>query len=155
MPLVETKYFGTKPYDQESAFDFPFGLPAFEEEKRFVFIEMPDYDPLVFLQSLSRPSLCFLALPVLVADPNYNLAVSVEDRAALGLDPACQPALGSGTLALALLALRDGFSATVNLMAPILVNVETRRALQAIRMDRAYSHQHPISAHFEHREPTC
>ena len=142
MPLIETKYFGTMSYEDESVFDFPCGLPAFEEEKRFVFIEISEYAPLVFLQSLTRPSLCFLALPVLSVDPDYRLELSGEDRAALELEG--QPDCGGGILALALLSLHDGFPATANLMAPVVVNVRTRRALQAIRMDRRYSHQHPL-----------
>lgn len=142
MPLIETKYFGTMSYEDEAVFDFPCGLPAFEEEKRFAFIEIAEYAPLVFLQSLTRPSLCFLALPVLSVDPEYRLELSSEDRAALEL--AGQAGGGEGILGLALLSLHDGFPATANLMAPIAVNVRTRRALQAIRMDRRYSHQHPL-----------
>jgi len=144
MTLVQTKYFGTMSYEDESVFDFPVGLPAFEEERRFVFIEIAEHAPLVFLQSLSHASLCFLALPVSSADPDYRLAVSVEDRAVLELPLEREPQPEDGMLALALVSLHDGFSATANLMAPIVVNVRTRRALQAIRMDRRYSHQHPV-----------
>ena len=73
---------------------FSFRAAGLRKEKRFVFIETPEYAPLVFLQSLRTPSLCFLAIPVLTADPNYKLEVSLEDRSALGLDPACQPRPG-------------------------------------------------------------
>lgn len=154
MPLVETKYFGTMSHEDESVFEFPFGLPAFEKEKRFVFIEIAKYAPLVFLQSLNQASLCFLALPVRVVDSNYQLAVSLEDRLTLQLPVDRQPKADDGILALALVSLHDGFSATANLMAPIVVNVLTRRALQAIRLDRAYSHQHPVSAG-QRCEQTC
>jgi len=145
MPLVETKYFGTMTYEDESIFDFPLGLPAFEQEKRFVFIEIAEYSPLVFLQSLNQPSLCFLALPVLAVDPDYGFDLSNEDRATLELPQSA--ARGDGILALALLSLHDGFPATANLMAPVVVNVATRRALQAIRADQRYSHQHPLPQH--------
>jgi len=144
MTLLQTKYFGTMSYEDESVFDFPVGLPAFEEEKRFVFIEIAEHAPLVFLQSLSQASLCFLALPVSSVDPDYRLAVSVEDRAVLELPLEREPRPEDGMLALALVSLHDGFSATANLMAPIVVNVRKRRAVQAIRMDRRYSHQHPV-----------
>jgi flagellar assembly factor FliW len=142
MPLIETKYFGTMPYSAESVFEFPYGLPAFEQQHQFVFIEIAEYAPLVFLQSLNQPSLCFLALPVSSVDPEYRLEISSDDRAALQLEP--QAPSGTEILALALLSMHDGFPATANLMAPIAVNVRTRRALQAIRMDQRYSHQHPV-----------
>jgi len=141
-------------YKEESVFNFPSGLPAFEQEKSFVFIETQEYAPLVFLQSLRQASLCFLALPVLAIDAEYKLAISAEDRTSLELDAGRAPTPENGILALALISLRDGFPPTANLMAPIVVNVEKRRGLQAIRIDRAYSHQHPVSA-TEHCEGVC
>ena len=153
MPLVDTKYFGTLPYSEESVFDFPLGLPAFENERRFVPIELPEHAPLIFLQSLALRELCFLAFPILVVDREYRLAVSSEDLAVIDLDTARQPQLASEALVLVFVSLHDGFFATANLMAPIVVNLKTRRAIQAIRQDSAYSHQHPIAPKV--REEAC
>jgi flagellar assembly factor FliW len=153
MQSVDTKYFGTLPYREESVFDFPLGLPSFENEKRFVPIELPEHAPLLFLQSLNQPELCFLTFPILVVDGDYRLTMSCEDLAALELDPHRQPTLGSEVLVLALVSMHDGFSATANLMAPIVVNLKTRRALQAIREDATYSHQHPVA--LKAREEAC
>jgi flagellar assembly factor FliW len=152
MPSVETKYFGTLPYTEESVFDFPQGLPAFELEKTFVLIKAPAYGdapetaPLVFLQSMARASLCFAAFPILVVDKSYELAIAPEDLDELGLATTQQPALGPEVMVLALVSLRDELMATVNLMAPIVLNVKTRRGLQAIRRDSRYSHKHPVHA---------
>ena len=144
MLSIETKYFGTLSCREEAVFEFPHGLPAFEEERRFVLIELPENAPLVFLQSLARPTLCFLAFPILVADREYRLSVSAEDLETLNLDCERQPELGSEVLVLALVSLHEGFSATANLMAPLVLNVKTRQGLQAIRRDRLYSHQQPV-----------
>lgn len=145
MPLVNTKYFGTLPYLEESVFHFPAGLPAFENETRFVPIELQEHDPLIFLQSLEQSELCFLAFPILVVDRGYRLAVSDEDLATIDLDTGRQPRLASEVMVLALLSLHDGFSATANLMSPIVVNLKTRRAVQAVRHDSLYSYRHPIA----------
>jgi flagellar assembly factor FliW len=145
MPSTETKYFGTMAYREESVFEFPWGLPAFEHEKHFVPIESPKHAPLVFLQSLADPGLCFLAFPILVVDRDYQLGISPEDLAGLGLNMDRQPELGADVLVLALLSLHDGFSATANLMAPIVINLSTRRALQAIRCDSLYSFEHSLA----------
>jgi flagellar assembly factor FliW len=146
MRSIETKYFGTLPCSEESVFDFPQGLPAFEEEKSFALITPSEGAPLVFLQSMARPGLCFAALPVLVADRGYQLGIAPEDLEELGLDAGCQPALGSEVIVLALLSLRGEFRATANLMAPVVLQVATRRGLQAIRRDSRYSHEHPVAA---------
>ncbi len=152
MAQVETEYFGRMTYREESVFDFPAGLPAFLNEKRFVPIESPQHSPLLFLQSMIQPALCFLALPIQVVDAEYRLSVSREDLVSLDLSPDRQPLLESEVAVLVLLSLHDGLSTTANLMAPIVVNLKTRRGLQAIRQDSVYSHQHPI-AHV--REKTC
>lgn len=152
MPSVETKYFGTLPYAEESVFEFPHGLPAFDDEKAFVFIETAESAPLVFLQSFSRVNLCFLAFPIQVVDGDYQLAIAPEDLAELDLETARQPLLGAEVVVLALISLHDGFLATANLMAPVVLNVKTRRGLQAIRRDRLYSHRHPVP---QQREQAC
>jgi flagellar assembly factor FliW len=146
MLSVETKYFGMLSCSEEAVFDFPLGLPAFEDEKRFVLIELPENAPLVFLQSLRNPLLCFLAFPILVADREYRLAVSAEDLATLDLNGERQPELGREVLVLALISLHGDLPATVNLMAPVILNLKTRRGLQAIRQDRLYSHQHSLES---------
>jgi flagellar assembly factor FliW len=145
MPSVETKYFGTLAYTQESVFDFAHGLPAFEEERGFVLLQPPEGTPLVFLQSLARPSLCFLAIPALTVDEDYQLAIAPEDLDELELDPGGQPKVGAEVMVLALISVSDEFLPTANLMAPIVLNVKNRRGLQAIRRDSRYSHQHAVA----------
>jgi len=149
MRSVETKYFGTLPCAEESVFEFPLALPGFEDQRAFVLIETPDSAPLVFLQSLYRASLCFLAFPILVVDQNYQLAIAPEDLEALSLETGRQPALGAEVVVLALVSLHGGFVATANLMAPVVLNLKPRRGLQAIRRDRVYSHQHPVHGQAE------
>jgi flagellar assembly factor FliW len=102
MGTLHTKYFGEIEHADESSFHFPHGLPAFEEEKRFVPLDLPGSEPLVFLQSVTTPALCFLAFPILVVDPEYRLALAAEDLAVLGLD-GDEPKIGQEVLALALL----------------------------------------------------
>jgi len=145
MPSIETQYFGSLDYVEESVFHFPHGVPAFEEEKSFVLIQTPERQPLVFLQSLGRPGLCFLALPILAVDQKYQLEIAPEDLEELGLDPRRQPVLDAEVMVLALIAGHGEFLACANLMAPIVLNVRTRRGLQAIRRDSRYSHQYPLA----------
>lgn len=144
MLQLHTKYFGTVCCEPGDLFQFPFGLPAFEEEKSFVPIDLPGKEPLLFLQSASRPDLCFLCFPVLVVDAAYQLSVPAEDLELLDLSTARQPRIGSEVLVLALLSLKENQAASANLMAPVVINLKNRRAVQAIRGDAAYSPEHPI-----------
>ena len=147
----ETRYFGPLEYDEESVLLFPDGIPAFEQERRFVAIRQPINEPLVFLQSLTHPELCFVTLPVAAICPGYRLSLAPEDLEALGLATGRQPAIGREVLCLALLAVEENTLPTANLLAPIVVNLETRGARQAIQMDSCYSHREQLPL----REAAC
>ena len=51
-----------------------YSLPGFEDRSRFLPLTFPGREPLVFLQSLDRVELCFLALPVLRFEWAYRRA---------------------------------------------------------------------------------
>jgi flagellar assembly factor FliW len=97
---------------------------------------------LTFLQSTRQSGLCFLALPILMIDPQYALTVSAEDLAALEFDENRQPAIGGDVDCLAMIAAPEQGPPTANLLAPIVIHRGKRVGLQAIRIDAIYSHQH-------------
>jgi flagellar assembly factor FliW len=147
----ETKYFGPVDYDENSVMVFADGIPAFEQEKRFVALRQPISEPLVFLQSVGTPEVCFATLPMAAACPAFRLNMAPEDLEALGLERERQPAIGNEVLCLAILSLTENEPPTVNLLAPIVVNVHTLRARQAIQTDSSYSHREPLPL----REVAC
>ena len=98
MPQAFTKYFGSTEYQEGDAVQFPGGLPGFVNETQFLVITPAATAPLHFLQSLRRSDLCFLALPILSIDPNYDLAVAAEDLRSLGLEPGCFAGVRRGGL---------------------------------------------------------
>ncbi len=145
MLSAETRYFGTLPYEEDSVIEFPEGLPGFEDEHRFLPVELAAHRPLVFLQSLATPGLCFPALPVGAIDEHYRLRLDAADLAALGFAAGTRPAIGRDVLCLAIMSIEaNGVSA--NLLAPVVVNLATRRAVQAIAGGSGYSHRHPLAA---------
>ncbi len=144
MPRIDTIHFGPLDYSEDSLLEFPAGLPAFEDQTRFVLIERPDSSPLVFLQSLGRPELAFLALPALTIEPGYRLEIPPEERALLGFAADAPLSIGRDVLCLAILTVAGGGPATANLMAPVVVNLATRRGVQVIQTDSSYSYRHPL-----------
>ena len=140
MPVLDTKYFGKLSYEPESELDFPLGLPGFDDRTRFVAVHIPENDPLIYLQSLEEPALCFITMPILAVDPRYRLKVSGEDLGRLGLNSARQPRIGDDVLCLSVLSIRET-GPTANLLAPIVVNLRNRKAVQAVAPESDYSHQ--------------
>jgi flagellar assembly factor FliW len=117
----------------------PFG---FEDEAEFLLIQRPEQFPLVYVQSVRTASLCFLALPVLAVDPEYQLQISAEDAQLISVTT--EPVIGADVLCLALVTVHPE-GPTANLLAPVLVNLQSRAALQCIHSIDDYSHQHPLT----------
>ncbi|HWC95816.1 MAG TPA: flagellar assembly protein FliW [Candidatus Sulfopaludibacter sp.] len=137
-------HFGTILVDEQSIVEFPEGLPGFEDRRRFLPLQAPEQDGLVFLQSLEVADLCFLALPVQAARPNYEIVLTPEDRQTLGLAAAGTPVIGRDVAALAILSLVEGQEPTANLHSPVIIHMETRVAVQAIRPDEQYQCREPL-----------
>jgi flagellar assembly factor FliW len=140
---MQTKNFGTITYQQDSELEFPCGLPGFDGRRRFVAVRFVESDPLVYLQSLEDPGLCFITMPVLAVDPRYRLKIAGEDLEQLGLPISRQPRIGEDVFCLTVLSMREA-GPTANLLAPIVINLRTRRAVQAIAPESDYSHQHEL-----------
>jgi flagellar assembly factor FliW len=153
MPAIQTKYFGNIEYSDDARLHFAGGLPGFEGERWFVLVERPADRPLGFLQSLSTPELCFVTLPARSIAPDYDLRLSADDLATLGYPPAARPAIGADVLALAILSFQPDLPPTANLLAPLVVRLDTREAVQAIQTESGYSHRHALSAQPE--EAAC
>jgi flagellar assembly factor FliW len=156
MPLADTEQFGPLDYQEDAALLFPRGLPGFEQRHRFVLVKQPDLAPLVHLQSLESAELCFVAIPVQVIDQDYHPQLLPEDADLLGVEQLDS----THSLLLALLAVSCDGHVTANLLAPIVVNLATRTALQAVRGDSQYSHQYVLSgSHFvadqDGGQPSC
>ena len=75
---MQTKNFGTINYQPDSELEFPRGVPGFDGRRQFVAVRLVESDPLVYLQSLEDPDLCFITMPVLAVDPGYRLKVTAD-----------------------------------------------------------------------------
>lgn len=145
MTACKTRYFEVLGYEPHSVIRFPAGLPGFEDERQFILIEQSEHRPLLFLQSLADQDLCFTMLPILVVSPDYSLLMSPEDVDLIGLDPARQPRIGRDVFCGVLLAVQEN-EITANLLAPVVINLATRVAVQAIQAEAGYSHRHRVAS---------
>lgn len=149
-----TRHFGMIEYEADAVVEFPVGLPGFEQERQFVALQQPLHHPIVFLQSLQRPELCFITLPVQTIEPGYRLSIAPEDLRLLGLPEDRQPEMGAEVLCLAIISVAEGQPPTANLLAPVVINLKNRRATQAILSESGYSHRHPLLAESQ-EETVC
>jgi flagellar assembly factor FliW len=147
---VNTTHFGTIAIDEASTIEFPEGLPGFECCRRFVPLEAGNAAGLIFLQSLESPQLCFLTILLRSLCPDYRLAMSAEERELLGLD-SIMPVEEHRLVLLEIVSLAEGEEPTANLLAPVAIHPDTRRAVQVVRTDGLY----PLRAELRVGESVC
>lgn len=127
--IIHSPWLGNVESDPVSELLFPVGLPGFEEHRRMMPVEIPAQRPLVYLQSLECAEVCFVALPVYVINPAFQLRLSEEERFLLQLPEDSDPVIGADLLCLALLR-KSGYSVEANLNASVVINLHNRRGIQ-------------------------
>jgi flagellar assembly factor FliW len=143
MRVCQTKYHGEIRFKPEQVLHVPAGLFGFSEEKEFLLLELPSSRPLVFVQSIRTPELCFISLPAQVVKPDYCLQMSPSDIESLGYAPGTPPVMGQDVLCLAFLTVRERQDTTANLLAPLVIDIAHHRGMQVMRAGE-YSLQYPI-----------
>jgi flagellar assembly factor FliW len=146
MPRLKAKYFGELEYLPDAEFEFPAGIPGFERETTFVFLQVPHAQPLVFMQSLRDPALCFICVPVHIVDPQYGLDLAPEDRAILDVPPEADIHIGSDALCLAIITVSENEDPTANLASPVVLSLRNRMGVQAMVRSSPDSLRHPLRA---------
>lgn len=141
--IVKTKFFGEVNCTANDQITFPDGMPGFESCHSFVLLDLPRTRPLLFLQSLDDRSLCFAAIPAQQLMDQYAARLSQPDWEHLGLSGEADGAPASDFLQLALVSL-DEDEPTANLLAPVVLHVSSRRAVQAIQWNTDYSPRTPL-----------
>lgn len=125
---LETKMFGNIEYTLEDVISFEHGLYGFEEEKEFLYVESDD-EQLQFnwLQSIKTPELTFIVtVPHLfVADYEFDIDQQVTEQ--LNIEKVDQLTIMS------IVNIGEEVErTTINIKAPLLVNVATKEGKQII-----------------------
>lgn len=137
----QTKYFGRIDCGEEERISFPDGLFGFEEEKEFLLLPFQGSNgSLLCFQSTVTPALAFVAVNPFSFKPDYAPELSAPELARLGVSDSRELCY------YALCVVREPVSdSTVNLRCPIVVNDQTRQAMQVILDTQEYGMRHPLS----------
>jgi flagellar assembly factor FliW len=131
---ISSQRFGALEVPEEQVLHFSEGIIGFPNERAFVLIPHNATGFLAWLQSVGSPA---IALPVVSAHafgskyPDVDIAPAVTSLG-LGED-------SDDVALMVVLSAPQGQPATVNLLAPILVNVTTRRGAQVILDGSSFS----------------
>jgi flagellar assembly factor FliW len=138
---VDTLRFGTLEFGEEQVIEFGEGILGFPRLRRFLHLGPEDTRPLEFLVPLEEPRLAFPMLDPFLLALDYALELAGPDREWLGLEE------GGAALVYCVttLATRPQ-EATINLLAPIVINPRTRRGRQVVLEGAPYPVAAPVFA---------
>lgn len=137
---LKTSRFGEIEIDQTRSLHFPEGILGFPEQKDYVILEHKPGSPFCWLQSMERPELAFVMVDPLLVKGDFLEALSPSDRQLLET----QGGVRKAVFALVTIPPERVHRMTVNLLGPLLINLETRTARQVILANSGYSHRHPF-----------
>ena len=137
--LIHTINFGDLEVPEDKVIAFKEGIPGFPQIHRFTFLEFDDLKPFQYLQSLDDPPIALLVINPFLVDPAYQFRLAPSDMEDIqSADPA-----GVAVYAVATVPANPE-EATLNLMAPIVVNEAVRCGKQVILHDSDHSVKHPL-----------
>lgn len=145
MAQIKSDYFGNFDTRDREVVHFPGGLPGFEEETHYAAVSIPGQEPILYLQSLTRPEFCLITLPARVFCPDYELELNAEERESLNVPPVHNLKIGKEIACQVIVTLDKNQQPTANLAAPLVINLANHLALQVFQAGSDYSFRHPLS----------
>jgi len=134
---VHSSRFGTFAVPADRVLWFAEGLVGFPDYHRFVIVEHTRPGPLRWLLCLDEPELAFAVVDPAEFFPDYRV------DACLGLSAEKDVAV----FAIVTIPRAYPVGMSANLMAPVVVDVETRDGRQVILDNGSYSTRHPLLPH--------
>jgi flagellar assembly factor FliW len=125
---LNTKHFGVIEVDEKEILYFPSGIPGFENVRKFVLLGRQEADsPFFWLQCVDKPDLAFVVTDPFYIKEDYYVDVDDEEIAEIEInDP-------ENVLTLAIVTIPEDIRfMTVNLKAPVLINMKNNMGKQVI-----------------------
>ncbi|UJF33226.1 flagellar assembly protein FliW [Paenibacillus hexagrammi] len=136
---VDTFHFGEIEVLQEEIVTFSGGIPGFEQLTSFAILRFEEHAPFYYLQSLQETMISFVITNPFGVYPDYEFHLPISEQEELEISEEAQLAVWS------IVTIRDSAeTATMNLLAPIVVNVERRLGKQIVLHNSHYKTKHPI-----------
>lgn len=118
---------------------FPWGMPGLEDCGEFILNTLEDDSPFYYMRCSSRPEIGLLLVNPFAVFNDYEFDLDDEVVDQLRITDQKQMAV------LCTVNTRNGVeSATVNLLAPVVINIELLQAKQVVLNDRRYSFRTPL-----------
>lgn len=138
--IIPTAHFGEVEIDEAKILTFEDGLPGLEEDTRFAILSNEESQPISWLQSLDHPEIALPVIDPFLLCPDYAFDVSDEDIEKLELKD-----IHDAFVLSVLVIPKNVRDMTINLSAPVVINVRNGKGRQIILDDKKYKVRVPVA----------
>jgi flagellar assembly factor FliW len=131
--------FGACSFSSSDVLDFPWGLPGFVNLRRWLALTVETQSSFVWLQSIDDPA---VAMPTI--DPNFVFESYEPKLPAYAVEALQITGPTDFVLLCVVVASQGRKDLSLNLLAPIVLNLRTKRARQVPLENSGYSVREPI-----------
>jgi len=137
---IQTSRFGEIEIDENSLFSFASPIIGYNDEKEFALIEHADNDKFKWLQSIKTPELAFVVTLVGLFGIDYSFELPENTQEELEIETA------EDILALNIVVIphANPRASTINLLAPLIFNINNHKGAQIILTGSNFSVNYPL-----------
>jgi flagellar assembly factor FliW len=132
---IETTRFGSLKYLEKELVVFYKGLFGFDNLHQFILIERENSRPFVWLQSVENPSVAFPIVDPILFKADYKIEVQTGELEDIDIREPSQ----ARTFVIATIPSGKPEDISLNLLGPIVINVDSRQAVQLALSNSSYS----------------
>jgi len=146
--LLNTKHFGEIEIDESKIINFREGIPGFEDAKRFIVLyDGDETSPFRWLQSVDNAQLAFATVNPFMILNDYDIEIPEETVSSLNIESI------EDVMVLSIVVVPDDPNEmTMNLKAPVIINVKNNIGMQVVLDTDIYSVRHYIVEELRRRE---
>jgi len=136
---INTKYHGTKEYNEDEVITFKKGIPGFQELTKFIIFPVEDNEVFSILHSIEDEKLGFVVVSPFYVMEDYEFKLSDRIIEELKIENA------DDVLVLNTVTLSSKMEdITTNLQAPMIINIKNKLGEQIIIDNGKYKIKHPL-----------
>ncbi len=130
---IMTRDFGKVNIEEDKIIKFPEGVPGFKEEDEFVLLPLDEDSLFVIMQSIKTPELAFITLEPRNLIKDYEFIISEKTENLLKIDSI------KDIILLNIVTIKEKLeNMTINLAAPLVININKNLGKQVILDDNKY-----------------
>lgn len=136
---IQTKFHGVLDINENYIIDFKYGIPGFEQETKFIILELFEGSAYKVLQSIQHSYVAFIMVDPWMFESSYEFDLKESVIEELQIKTPQQLEIYS------IMTISNDFSkSTINLLAPIIIHRDENMGMQFVLEGTSYTTKYPI-----------